>query len=197
MHRDANGDTPKYVAPELSYLLDRIVNVCFIGPPGATDRGWTLVDCGLPGSASKIKRAAARHVRRGLAAGGDRADARTLRPHRRRAHARARVGRARVRARARAAVPHGAVVVSAARSARRRRRDEPDVRALSQAADRSRPARPRAARRRQRARRAGLALDPDARVTRRATSPWCATPTAPSSRGTRSRRRSRNRSSPR
>ena len=60
MHRDANGDTPKYVAPELSYLLDRIVNVCFIGAPGAGDRGWTLVDCGLPGSASKIKRAAAR-----------------------------------------------------------------------------------------------------------------------------------------
>ena len=60
MHRDANGDTPKYVAPELSYLLDRIVNVCFIGAPGAADRGWTLVDCGLPGSASKIKRAAAR-----------------------------------------------------------------------------------------------------------------------------------------
>ena len=60
MHRDVNGDTPKYVAAELSYLLDRIVNVCFIGAPGATDRGWTLVDCGLPGSASKITRAAAR-----------------------------------------------------------------------------------------------------------------------------------------
>jgi glyoxylase-like metal-dependent hydrolase (beta-lactamase superfamily II) len=60
MHRDANGDSPKYVAPELSYLLDRIVNVCFIGAPGASDRGWVLIDCGLPGSASKIKRAAAR-----------------------------------------------------------------------------------------------------------------------------------------
>jgi len=59
-HRDTNGETPKYVAPELSYLLDRIVNVCFIGAPGAADRGWTLVDCGLPGSASRIKRAAAR-----------------------------------------------------------------------------------------------------------------------------------------
>ena len=60
IHRDANGDSPKYVAPELSYLRDRIVNVCFIGAPGAPDRTWTLVDCGLPGSASKIKRAAAR-----------------------------------------------------------------------------------------------------------------------------------------
>src|SRR5215204_973776 len=60
MHREVNGDSPKYVATELSYLLDRIVNVCFIGAPGAEDRGWTLVDCGLPGSASRIKRAAAR-----------------------------------------------------------------------------------------------------------------------------------------
>jgi glyoxylase-like metal-dependent hydrolase (beta-lactamase superfamily II) len=60
IHRDSEGDTAKYVAPELSYLLDRIVNVCFIGAPNAPDRGWTLVDCGLPGSASKIKRAAAR-----------------------------------------------------------------------------------------------------------------------------------------
>jgi glyoxylase-like metal-dependent hydrolase (beta-lactamase superfamily II) len=60
IHRDASGDTPKYVAPELSYLLDRIVNVCFIGAPDAGDRRWTLVDCGLPGSASKIRRAAER-----------------------------------------------------------------------------------------------------------------------------------------
>jgi glyoxylase-like metal-dependent hydrolase (beta-lactamase superfamily II) len=58
IHREGNADAPKYVAPELSYLLDRIVNVCFIGAPGAADRNWTLVDCGLPGSASKIKRAA-------------------------------------------------------------------------------------------------------------------------------------------
>ena len=33
IHREGNGDAPKYVAPELSYLLDRIVNVCFIGTP--------------------------------------------------------------------------------------------------------------------------------------------------------------------
>ena len=60
IHRDVNGDTAKYVAPEVSYLLDRIVNVVFIGAPDAPDRGWTLVDCGLPGSASRIKRAAAK-----------------------------------------------------------------------------------------------------------------------------------------
>jgi glyoxylase-like metal-dependent hydrolase (beta-lactamase superfamily II) len=60
LHRDASADSPRYVAFEVSYLLDRIVNVCFVGAPGATDRGWTLIDAGLPGSADKIKRAAAR-----------------------------------------------------------------------------------------------------------------------------------------
>lgn len=59
-HRDAASDVPRYVAPEVSYLLDHIVNVCFVGAAGAGDREWTLVDTGLPGSAEKIKRAAAR-----------------------------------------------------------------------------------------------------------------------------------------
>ncbi|MDB4900409.1 MAG: beta-lactamase domain protein [Gemmatimonadetes bacterium] len=59
IHRDASAGLTRYVAPELSYLLDRIVNVCFIGSPGAADRGWVLVDTGLPGSATRIKRAAA------------------------------------------------------------------------------------------------------------------------------------------
>jgi glyoxylase-like metal-dependent hydrolase (beta-lactamase superfamily II) len=59
IHRDASAGLTRYVAPELSYLLDRIVNVCFIGSPGAADRGWVLVDTGLPGSANRIKRAAA------------------------------------------------------------------------------------------------------------------------------------------
>lgn len=60
LHRDATADSPRYVASEVSYLLDRIVNVAFVGAPGASDRGWTLVDAGLPGSAGKIKRAAGR-----------------------------------------------------------------------------------------------------------------------------------------
>ena len=58
-HRKAHPDSPRYVAPDVAYLLDRIVNVCFVGERGATDRGWILVDAGLPGSAEKIKRAAA------------------------------------------------------------------------------------------------------------------------------------------
>jgi glyoxylase-like metal-dependent hydrolase (beta-lactamase superfamily II) len=60
LHRDANDDSPRYVAPQVSCLLDRIVNVCFVGEAGAPDRGWTLVDAGLPGSADRIRRAAAK-----------------------------------------------------------------------------------------------------------------------------------------
>lgn len=59
-HRDATSDSPRYVAPEVSYLLDYIVNVCFVGPAGAGDREWVLVDAGLPASADRIKRAATR-----------------------------------------------------------------------------------------------------------------------------------------
>jgi glyoxylase-like metal-dependent hydrolase (beta-lactamase superfamily II) len=60
LNRDSHADGPRYVAPEVSYLLDRIVNVCFVGAAGAPDRRWALVDAGLPGAADKIKRAAAR-----------------------------------------------------------------------------------------------------------------------------------------
>jgi glyoxylase-like metal-dependent hydrolase (beta-lactamase superfamily II) len=59
-NRDATPDSPRYVAPEVSYLLDFLVNVCFVGPAGAGDREWVLVDAGLPASADRIKRAAAR-----------------------------------------------------------------------------------------------------------------------------------------
>jgi glyoxylase-like metal-dependent hydrolase (beta-lactamase superfamily II) len=60
LHREASADAPRYVASDVSYLLDKFVNVCFVGAPGAGDREWALVDAGLPGSADKIKRAAAR-----------------------------------------------------------------------------------------------------------------------------------------
>jgi len=42
------------VAPGLAYMLDRIVNLYFVGEPGAGDGGWVLVDAGLPGSAPAI-----------------------------------------------------------------------------------------------------------------------------------------------
>ncbi|WP_041671052.1 MBL fold metallo-hydrolase [Cereibacter sphaeroides] len=46
------------VAPGVHYLRLGIVNVAFLGEVGAGDRGWTLVDAGLPGSAGAIRRAA-------------------------------------------------------------------------------------------------------------------------------------------
>jgi glyoxylase-like metal-dependent hydrolase (beta-lactamase superfamily II) len=60
LDRDVTADAPRYVATGVSYLLDRIVNVCFVGEPGTNDPTWTLIDAGLPGSADRIKRAAAR-----------------------------------------------------------------------------------------------------------------------------------------
>ncbi|MCG6112179.1 MAG: MBL fold metallo-hydrolase [Paracoccus sp.] len=44
----------------LASLRCGIVNVAFIGPQGAGDRGWFLVDAGLPGSAPAIMAAARR-----------------------------------------------------------------------------------------------------------------------------------------
>ena len=48
------------VADSLVLLRTAIVNVVMSGPPGAGDRGWVLVDTGLPGSADAIADAAAR-----------------------------------------------------------------------------------------------------------------------------------------
>lgn len=47
-------------ADELACLRCGIVNVAFIGAPGAGDREWFLVDTGIPGSAATILRAARR-----------------------------------------------------------------------------------------------------------------------------------------
>src|SRR3954449_11268243 len=48
------------IAHDLAYLRYGIVNVFFWGPPGAPDRGWVLIDAGLPGAAGPISRAAHR-----------------------------------------------------------------------------------------------------------------------------------------
>jgi glyoxylase-like metal-dependent hydrolase (beta-lactamase superfamily II) len=48
------------IAPGLGFLRTAIVNCYFFGPLGAGDRGWVLVDAGLPGFARSIARAAAR-----------------------------------------------------------------------------------------------------------------------------------------
>ena len=57
--RDPHGEAPRYVSTDVSYLLDKFVNVVFVGAQGAGDRQWVLVDAGLPGSADRIRRAAA------------------------------------------------------------------------------------------------------------------------------------------
>ena len=49
---------PIEVAPDLAWLRTGIVNVAFLGHPDAGDRGWVLVDAGLPGFAGTIARAA-------------------------------------------------------------------------------------------------------------------------------------------
>jgi glyoxylase-like metal-dependent hydrolase (beta-lactamase superfamily II) len=44
------------ITHDLAYLRYGIVNVYFWGPPGAADRGWVLIDAGLPGAAAAIAR---------------------------------------------------------------------------------------------------------------------------------------------
>jgi glyoxylase-like metal-dependent hydrolase (beta-lactamase superfamily II) len=46
------------VAPDVGCLELAIVNVCFVGNPGAGDREWVLVDAGMPTSARAIVREA-------------------------------------------------------------------------------------------------------------------------------------------
>lgn len=55
----AEDDGTQEVRPDLAYKRLAIVNVVFFGPPGAGDRGWTLIDAGIPGTAGVIKKAAA------------------------------------------------------------------------------------------------------------------------------------------
>lgn len=65
----ARADDPQYdatrhdatheVAPDVAYKRLAIVNVVFVGPKGAGDRKWILIDAALPGSAGAITKAAA------------------------------------------------------------------------------------------------------------------------------------------
>jgi glyoxylase-like metal-dependent hydrolase (beta-lactamase superfamily II) len=55
----AAGRAPLELAPDLAYLRTAIVNVFFYGLPSAGDRGWVLVDAGLPGATDRIVSAAA------------------------------------------------------------------------------------------------------------------------------------------
>ena len=51
---------PIDITPDLACLRVALVNVYLYGRPGAGDRGWVLIDTGLPGAAGIIEGAAAR-----------------------------------------------------------------------------------------------------------------------------------------
>ena len=56
----AEDDGTVEILPDLAYKRLAIVNVVFFGLPDAGDRGWTLIDAGIPGAAGAIKKAAAK-----------------------------------------------------------------------------------------------------------------------------------------
>ncbi|HEX6644754.1 MAG TPA: MBL fold metallo-hydrolase [Gemmatimonadales bacterium] len=58
MNQRTSGHGMRSVRADLAYQRHLLVNVIFSGPPGAGDRGWTLVDAGLFGSAGRIIRGA-------------------------------------------------------------------------------------------------------------------------------------------
>lgn len=53
-----NPDGTHDLRPDLSYKRLAIVNVAFYGAPNASDRGWVLIDAGVPGTAGSIAGAA-------------------------------------------------------------------------------------------------------------------------------------------
>ena len=55
---EGTGTGATEVVHDVAYLRDGIVNLFFVGEPGAGDRGWTLVDAGVFGPADRIARAA-------------------------------------------------------------------------------------------------------------------------------------------
>ena len=54
--REQDEDGPHGFGPDLAYRRLVMVNVVFVGAPGAGDRGWVLVDAGIPGREGSIKR---------------------------------------------------------------------------------------------------------------------------------------------
>ena len=56
---DARHDGVHEVTPDVAYKRLAIVNVAFVGPAGAGDRQWVLIDAALPGTAGQIAHAAA------------------------------------------------------------------------------------------------------------------------------------------
>src|SRR5947209_1688994 len=55
----ARGDHTHEVQPDVAYKRLGIVNIAFFGHARGDDGRWVLIDAGLPGTATVIKRAAA------------------------------------------------------------------------------------------------------------------------------------------
>jgi len=51
-------DDTREIAIDLAYRRLAIVNVAFVGMPGAGDRGWVLIDTGIPGFGGRLEHAA-------------------------------------------------------------------------------------------------------------------------------------------
>ena len=73
-----NDDSTHEIADDIAYKRLAIVNVVFVGQPGAGDREWVLIDAGLPGLSGAIKHAGRCAIRRALAARCHSDDARAL-----------------------------------------------------------------------------------------------------------------------
>jgi glyoxylase-like metal-dependent hydrolase (beta-lactamase superfamily II) len=54
-----SSEAAREIAPDLAYQRLLMVNVVFVGLRDAGDRGWTLLDAGIPGASAAIRRAAA------------------------------------------------------------------------------------------------------------------------------------------
>ena len=57
--REITGNRAVELTHDLAYHKTRIVNVFLYGAANAGDRGWVLIDAGVPGSANAIRQAAA------------------------------------------------------------------------------------------------------------------------------------------
>lgn len=60
-HGDSQDDATHELTADLAYQRLALVNVMFVGPPGAADRQWVLIDAGIPGTAGIISGAAKEH----------------------------------------------------------------------------------------------------------------------------------------
>jgi glyoxylase-like metal-dependent hydrolase (beta-lactamase superfamily II) len=54
----ATGTLPQVVTGDVAFIRTAIVNVIFVGEPGAGDREWVMIDAGMPGTTRQILDAA-------------------------------------------------------------------------------------------------------------------------------------------